>query len=284
MTALPDVVGSLACPICREPMTVDGGSLVCAHGHTFDIARQGYASLVTGSDARVSDTAEMVLSRETFLSAGHYRPIASAVVRALSGIGPGEVPGGLVVDLAGGTGYYAVQVVDAFPGDYAVVVDLSKYALRRAARAHDRVAAVAADVWNGIPVQSGAASAVLSIFGPRNPGEIARILAPGGVLVVVTPGREHLQELRATLGLLDVDSRKAERLAAQLADFRADDSAGVEYVVELSHDDVFTAAMMGPNAFHRDPAEIRALIADLDDPFAVTVSVRVSTFRPRHAE
>lgn len=268
-------------------MAEDGGALACTRGHSFDIARQGYASLVTGSDAHVSDSAAMVQSREAFLAAGHYEPIADAVVRAMRGAeetdesGAVGGPGRLVVDLAGGTGYYTSAVMEAFPQGHGLVVDLSKYALRRAARIHARVASVAADVWRAVPVQSAAATTVLSIFGPRNPDEIARILAPGGVLIVVTPGPGHLRELRSALGLLDVDARKAERLAAQLADFEAGDSSVVEYRIEPSRGDLFTAAMMGPNAFHRDPAEIRELIAALDQPFAVTVSVTVGTFRVR---
>ncbi|GAB3565781.1 methyltransferase domain-containing protein [Spelaeicoccus albus] len=273
-------------------MTEDGGSLACATGHSFDIARQGYAGLVTGAGSRISDTAAMVGARDEFLTAGHYAPIADAVVNVLreapqpDGVRrkPVDCPpdahrGSFVIDLAGGTGYYAARVMEAIPGGHGLVVDLSKYALRRAARVHGRVAAVAADVWNSVPVRDGAASAVLSIFGPRNPAEIARVLAPDGVLVVVTPTDRHLSELRSSLGLMAVDSRKAERLAAQLAIFEAGSAREIEYRVELSHADVFTAAMMGPNAFHRDPGEVRTRVAELPAPFPVTVSVSVRTFR-----
>ena len=38
----------LACPVCGEPLVRDGRRLICQHGHSFDIARQGYVNLLRG--------------------------------------------------------------------------------------------------------------------------------------------------------------------------------------------------------------------------------------------
>lgn len=279
--ALDRLATYLRCPVCCDGLTVAGPAanagrtLVCPQRHSFDVARQGYVSLATGGLPQ-ADTASMVEARDEFLGSGHYAPIADGVVRALTDAAPGPF-----VDLAGGTGYYAARTLDASEGRWAIVVDASKYALRRAARAHHRLAAVGADVWKTLPVRSGAASAALSIFGPRNPDEIRRILTPGGILVVVTPNADHLGRLRDELELLDVDERKTTRLAARLAEFDAVASTDVDYELRLGGNDLFTAAMMGPNAFHRDPAEIRARIDRLPAPLAVTVSVRIGVYRPR---
>ena len=59
---------------------------------------------------------------------------------------------------------------------------------------------------------------MLSVFGPRNAAEIRRVLAPGGALLVATPGPGHLAELRPALGLIGIDERKAERLADAYGD------------------------------------------------------------------
>ena len=61
---LADVVDLLRCPVCGEALAEADGSLRCAAGHSFDIARQGYANLVPGR----ADTPEMVEARDAFLA------------------------------------------------------------------------------------------------------------------------------------------------------------------------------------------------------------------------
>jgi 23S rRNA (guanine745-N1)-methyltransferase len=127
----------------------------------------------------------MVAAREHFLGRGYYRPLAESV-RSLAGQGDG--PGrGLVVDLAGGTGYYLAEILEALPRRNGLCIDLSLPALRRAARAHPRGAALAADVWQRLPLAARSAALVLSVFGPRNPAEIDRILTPDGALIIAAP-------------------------------------------------------------------------------------------------
>ncbi len=78
------------------------------------------------------------------------------------------------------------------------------------------MAAVAADAWRALPLRDDAAAVVLSVFAPRGAREIARILAPGGAVLAITPTERHLAELRAPLGLLRTEAGKADRLAADL--------------------------------------------------------------------
>ncbi|WP_037579330.1 methyltransferase domain-containing protein [Phaeacidiphilus oryzae] len=302
---LPDVVERLACPHCGEalrgdPAAAGAGTLRCAGGrHSFDLARQGYVSLLRG-DARLgtADTAEMVAAREEFQAAGHYAPIAEALAGAAALAGGGDRGergergdrsdfGDCVLDLGGGTGYYLAPVLDALPdGDACgIVLDASKYALRRAAKAHPRAGAVLADAWQRLPVRDASVSLVLNVFAPRNGAEIRRVLRPGGSLLVVTPGPGHLAELVGELGLIGVDDRKPERLAAALTPHLA--PAGgqeAEFRMALDHRAVETVVRMGPSAWHTDPGELRQRIAGLDDPVTVTASVRIDRFRRLSAE
>ncbi len=79
-----------------------------------------------------------------------------------------------------------------------------------------------------------AVDAVLCVFAPRNAGEFARILGPGGRLLVVTPMPDHLGELRAALSLMEVAADKPDRLAAALdGPFRAEESVDVRRASEL---------------------------------------------------
>ena len=57
-----------------------------------------------------------------------------------------------------------------------------------------------------------------SVFAPRRPSELARVLRPSGVVVVVSPGDDHLAELREpgtreALGVLDVAENKRAAVA-----------------------------------------------------------------------
>jgi len=216
----------LACPLCEAPLVRHGGTLCCEAGHSFDIARQGYASLIPGDAyTGTADTAAMLEAREAFFAAGRFDPIVRAVAeRASALLASGGA--GCVVDVGAGPGRYLAAVLDAAPGRAGVALDLSKHAARRAARAHPRVAAAVADTWGRLPVATGAAALVLDVFAPRNAAEFRRLLAPDGALVVVTPTARHLREAVEALGLLAVDEDKGERLAGQLeADFTAEDEA-----------------------------------------------------------
>jgi len=261
--------------VCHQALGAADGTVSCPAGHSFDIARQGYLSLLPGdASPGTADTAEMVAARASFLDRGHYAPIAEAVSEAI------PTGDGVVIDLGGGTGYYLAAVLDAHPGSTGIAIDLSRLALRRAARAHPRAGAIVADVWKPLPIRSGAALAVLSIFSPRNAPEIARILGPHGVLVVVTPTARHLAELVSSLGMITVDERKQERLDTQLRDFRRLSNAPLEYEIELSHDDVLAVVLMGPSAHHLDAAALARDVAGLAEPLRVTVSVAVAVYAP----
>lgn len=272
--ALAEVVPALACPVCRGEVRLEGASLVCERGHRFDVARQGHVTLLAGRRVFGGDDAAQVAARESFLGRGHYDRLADAVadaVRAARGDGRG-----LCVDLAGGTGYYLAAVAER-TGLTGLVIDASTAALKRAARVHERVAAVGADVWQRLPLRDGAADVVLSVFGPRNVGEIRRVLSPGGAFVVASPTPRHLHELIEPLGMIRVDPDKENRLAAQLSGFGSAGTQDVEYAVTMSRADVRDEVRMGPSARHVDDEALDRRLAELPEAFDVTVSVRVRT-------
>jgi 23S rRNA (guanine745-N1)-methyltransferase len=176
----------------------------------------------------------------------------------------GDATGGCIIDVGAGTGYYLAGVLDWLPDRIGLALDLSKFALRRAARAHERIGAVACDTWQGLPVRDGCAALVLDIFAPRNPAEFRRVLEAGGRLIVVAPTRRHLCELVPTLRLLNVDERKQERLDEKLAaDFVLVSSTLYEESLALLPDEIVTLVGMGPSAHHVHGEELDRRVTGL---------------------
>ncbi|MET7332733.1 putative RNA methyltransferase [Nonomuraea sp. NPDC005650] len=310
---LADIVEFLACPVCRAVLRLDVGVLRCAQGHTFDVAKQGYVSLLVGNKPPgTADSPEMVAARARFLDAGHYSPLHDAVAETVrkyvcdknvpakreystetndgaelrayrgagveAGYGAGpmgptyepEIDGDrsaegraapLIVDAGAGTGHYLAAALDAVNDGIGMAFDVSKHAVRRAARVHPRAGAFVADVWRPLPIRDGVADVVMDVFAPRNGPEFRRILRPDGVAVVVTPAGRHLSPLVEELGLLSVDEEKERRLARSLEGFAEVERRSVEFEMELGHDDIAQVVGMGPSAWHTEAADLDKRIA-----------------------
>jgi 23S rRNA (guanine745-N1)-methyltransferase len=264
----------LRCPVCAAGLERAPGSgpVRCRNGHAFDVARQGYLNLLSGAGAPAGDSAAMVADRVALLAGGHFDALADAVAAAAG-------RGRAAAEVGAGSAAYLARTVDRGGFAVGVALDVSRYALRRAARAHPRIAAVGADVWAGLPLRDGAVDVVLCVFAPRNGPELRRVLTPDGRLVVATPTPRHLAQLIGPLELLRVDARKDERLAQRLAGgFALRDRTTCEWTMTLDHAAVAALAGMGPSAFHDEGSRRAAAIARLPETVAVTGSVTVATY------
>jgi 23S rRNA (guanine745-N1)-methyltransferase len=280
---IADIVSALRCPHCGEDLHIESTTLRCARDHSFDIAHQGYANLTLGGrNLHSGDSAAMIAARDAFIAAGHLAGLRETIAEAAAGIVAATGPS-LLVDAGAGTGYYLAGVLDRLPDYKGVALDASKFALRRAARAHVRMGAIGCDIWNGLPLADGCAALVLDIFAPRNGSEFRRILATSGRLIVVTPTPDHLRELVAPLGLLTVDPQKPERLEAGLSSgFTLLESTVREWSLVLESEALAALVGMGPSARHLDADELQTRIAHLlgeeTRNLRVTASVALSVY------
>ena len=282
---------SLLCPVCRDrlgPGDTAGQTLACPAGHSFDAAKQGYFNFLVGKGTVFeADSADMVAARFDFLSAGHYRPLAAAVAElAVPALAAGTAGSpGTVLDAGTGTGHYLRAVLDRAARDRtpagAVGLDISKFALRRAAKLNPDAINLVGDVWQPLPVADDSVDAVTVVFAPRNAAEFARVLRPGGRLVVVTPRPGHLEEVAGQAGMLGIEPAKDERLAASLAGhFSALSADNLDVPLLLSPGDVTRLALMGPAGHHLDRGALASLAAGLPPLTAVSARFRISVFEP----
>ena len=266
----------LRCPVCGRALRRAAHAWGCETGHAFDIARQGYVNLLTGRAAHAGDTAAMLDARTAVLAAGHLDVVTRGVIDGLAD----DLPVGAIVEAGAGTAHHLAAVTHARPARAGIAMDASVAAAKRAAAADpSRITSVVADVWQDWPVLDGVAAVVLSIFAPRNLPETARVLVPGGRLVVVTPAQDHLQELRATLGLLEVEAGKQERLAAEAGPYLdLIDQTGVRTTRTVDRAAARAIAAMGPSGFHLDDAVLLERATRLPEQIATTIAVTVTRF------
>ncbi|MEX0831162.1 MAG: hypothetical protein WD007_01050 [Nitriliruptoraceae bacterium] len=290
---IPEVVANLACPTCGGAMARDDHSLVCDSGHRVDLARQGYATLMSSRASHAADDVGMIEARARFLAAGWYEPIAARVAdivaeaatprRGAAAAAASEVAP-FIVDAGGGTGWWLARALERLTASSVVGVgltlDLSRPAVVRAARAHPSASAVRCDVWSAWPLRDAVADVVMTVLAPRNPAEARRIVRGDGAVAVVTPGPNHLGELVADGILVTVESDKRRRLLDQFAPwFRPLSSEPVEWTMTLDPQGLRDLVAMGPSAHHA--AHRASLQPDDERAVEVTASFVIDTFVPR---
>ncbi|MGJ9402004.1 putative RNA methyltransferase [Arthrobacter sp. KK5.5] len=279
---------ALRCPVCARALCLvaeNNRPLVCAAGHRYDAAKQGYYNLLTGKGTAFrEDTAAMVQARTDFLAAGHYSALAQAVAGMVVEATRGREHA-MILDAGAGTGYYlaaalaAVRAAGTRPT--AVAMDISRYAMRRAARLQDTTALVW-DLWRPLPLADASVDILLNVFAPRNGAEYRRVLAPGGIAVVVTPLPQHLAEAAEHLGLLAIAGGKEESVSARLGDgFDHLKTTPLSFAMRLGAEDALRLALMGPAGHHLDGAGLRERLSGGMLPETVTAAFRVQVFRRR---
>jgi len=196
---------ALACPLDMQPLQREGATLRCQSGHSFDIAREGHTYLLPVQNKRSrdpGDSKEMVAARRRFLNAGHYQPIASAICAALLGdVSAASQSEPLTcLDAGCGEGYY-LRALAAAAAERPLAVlglDISKWAVLAAAK-QERLGTWVVGSNANLPVLTDSVDRLLCMFGfPVHP-EFARVLKPGGLLLQVDSGPEHLRELREVI-------------------------------------------------------------------------------------
>lgn len=287
--AFDRVVPLLRCPDCGRGMKAADRTVVCADGHSFDRARQGHLSLFGPRGRRFpGDGADQVAARDRVLGSGLFDPLVAtlaavaleALVDPVGGVRTGPT-GPVVLEPGAGTGFYLAGVVDAVAGARAgadvlgIGTEISTAAARRLARVHDDVAAVVADTWDGLPLADDSVDLVQVVFAPRNAAEFARVLKPGGTLVVAVPGPGHLEPLRSAGGMLEPAPHKGDRLDADLSTLVEPSAVRtVDVHTEVPAPVAVDLALMGPSGVHLDRARLEDRLGTEARPVRLHVEVR----------
>lgn len=279
----------LRCPSCfASPLeALPPLQLRCPNGHSFDANKRGYLTALGPASARLrGDDAAMLDARDLVHDAGFFDPLKRELAAVLRDAALAPEP--RVLDAGCGTGHYTALALEALLGateqdPRVLAMDLSPAAVARTVRRRpESVDGLVADTWQPLPVRDSSVDVILDVFAPRNASEFHRILRPGGLLLVVVPRPEHLQELRTDGRVLTIPEGKAAVLVEELAPrfaLRTARSVDARFALDqdAAADDRLAAAIvaMGPSAHHRT-AEPAAGSQRL--PEAITLAVDLLVF------
>jgi 23S rRNA (guanine745-N1)-methyltransferase len=269
----------LACPVCRSPFTQAGTMLKCSQAHTFDIAKEGYVNLSLKQFP--GDTREMLIARRNFFERGHYRPLSDAIngliythLNKIASASPMSIN---ILDAGCGEGYYTARLQQYLTEHLCNVecigLDISKEAVRMAAKRYKQAFFVVANLKERLVIADQALHVITNIFAPRNADEFACVLTPGGLLLVIIPGPEHLRQLRSNLHLLDIEEHKQQHVIDQFAhQFDLITSTSLAYNLHLSNEEIRQIVMMTPNYWHLSAETRRAMdnLEQIDTEVACT--------------
>lgn len=232
------------CPLCHAPLSQIDNQYQCPKRHSFDIAREGYVNLLPvqhKNSKDPGDNKEMMQARRDFLQAGWYQPLAQAVFEMLIPLAPQTL-----LDLGCGEGYYTAAMKQALPQCQLYGVDISKTAIKLAAKANPDIRFSVASAYQ-LPFANACFDALVRIYAPSKDEELARLIAPGGHLLTVTPGPEHLLEIKQAVYQ---QVRLHDDTLAQLPDFSHIRRQRLQYQLQFNRkEDVLALVQMVPLAW-----------------------------------
>lgn len=276
---------ALRCPIEATPLAIDGASLVCEHGHRFDVARQGYLNLLGPKDKRSKDPGDskkMVLARTAFLGADFYQPLADACLYITldycSRVADGHIT---LMDAGCGDGYYLHHVQKNLShnlrGRISLVgFDISKWAVQQSAKRCDGTWFVGSN--RHIPMANSSVDLLFDMFGFPDYSSFLRVLAPGGRLVRLTPGDQHLIQLREIIypNIKSLSERSSyPEILRVVAEKR------ISYEMTLGSEDLNNLLLMTPHMFRSTPERRQQALNH--DQLSLTVDVVIEELIPTTA-
>lgn len=183
----------LICPICKNKLSKVKSSYICNKMHTFDISKEGYINLLSPK-IKPGDNKEMINARINV----HKEMLYDPLVEKITDIIKDKVkPDSVVLDSGCGDGYYLNYLRNKL-NFLGYGLDISKYAISKASKlCNDSFFMVASSL--DIPLSSNSVDLVLSIFSPYFDNSFARVLKDDCLLIIVSPSKNHLIEIKKCL-------------------------------------------------------------------------------------
>ena len=237
--------------------------VLCARGHSFDVARSGYVNLLQPQDRRSKlpgDTAAAVVARQRLHDHGLTAGLRDAIGEMLAASAED-----VVLDAGCGDGFYLGTLARRH-GFRGHGVDISISAVDTAARRYPELEWIVANADRFVPYAEASFSAVMSITARMNASEFRRVLRDDGRLLVAIPAPEDLIELRGV-----GRDRAARTIETFAGEFTLEDRRRLSTVADLDMSGVEDVLLSIYRPMRRQP--VRAM--------QVTFSLDLLRFRPK---
>lgn len=196
--------GVLTCPVCQEPLFLNGKNLSCENNHSFDRAKQGYFNLLLNNakkSKQPGDNQAMVVARTEFLNAGHYQSISDAMNQIAVEL-LWQKPKANLLDLGCGEGYYTERLHYAL-SDHQIDhnlygLDISKDAIKAACKRTKDINWLVANGKQG-PFKANSMDVILNVFNRIMPESLSQLCAKDGKVIIASAGAEHLKQLKEAI-------------------------------------------------------------------------------------
>lgn len=248
---------NLACPLDGTPLTLREKQYLCANGHSYDVARQGYVHLLPVQNKKSrepGDSTAMVQARSRFLNAGFYAPISNK----LNELALKHLPEAVeicVVDAGCGEGYYLdhfcmAVISNSRPATASLVgLDIAKPAILAAAKRNKQITWMVASNTNPALLPASV-DMIFCMFGFPDFEAFKSILKPDGKLVLVEAGQDHLLELREIIYPEVKKSLPPSLEKAQKLSFELIDQQPLRYQTDnLNHEQITDLLVMTPHLY-----------------------------------
>lgn len=253
---------NLACPLDGTPFGPFAPQLSCPHGHSFDVARQGYVHLLPVQNKRSrepGDSKAMIEARTRFLDTGMYTPISERLnAVALQHLTAADTF--CAVDAGCGEGYYLDRFAASLAADGRVAtatligIDIAKPAVIAATRRNRRLTWLVASN-NNPALLPQSVDMVFCMFGFPVYDAFRHILRPEGKLILVDPGPDHLRQLREVIYPEVRSSPPPSTAKAQQAGFELIDTHSLRYdTAELNREQIADLLVMTPHLYRAPKA------------------------------
>ena len=268
---------NLACPIDGHRLEQKDSQLVCENGHSFDIARQGYVNLLPVQHKRSKhpgDSKAMVLARSEFLNSGIYRPVADKLIDIVSEQLTGEEQD-CILDTGCGEGYYLDAVFNALFDNNNnlsfIGLDISKDAIIQSTKRNRQISWLVGTNRQP-PVEDESIDIILCLFGFLCINAFNKVLKPGGKIILVDPGSDHLKELRKIIYPEVKKTASSDPLQNETYGFKVTKTERLTFKATINSNEKIKQLLVMTPHFYRASEEGRQAASCLDE-LEITIDV-----------
>lgn len=270
---------NLACPIDGEKLVSSGKQLGCKNGHSFDVARQGYVNLLPVQHKRSKqpgDSKVMVSARTSFLNTGIYAPVANKLSEIVAAQMTDEKDICLL-DAGCGEGYYLDTLFNTLKQKNGATnlsfigLDISKDAIIQSTKRNKQISWVVGTNRQP-PVEDESVDIILCLFGFLSLDGFNKILKPGGKIILVDPGPEHLNELREIIYPEVKKNESTVLTEKETTGFTLVQSKMLQFEAKISDNEILNHLLIMTPHFYRASKQGREAACNLAE-LQITVNV-----------